>query len=380
MTSPLSEEPPRESEPPSAPEPPREARPAAPAAVRALLLLAVVYTLYVAKPVLLPVAIALLLALVLRPAVTGLRRVWVPKPLGAALLLVAVVAGFGYAVWALREPAKGWIEEAPRSLARLERKLGELQQPMEKVTAAAEKVEEMAGGGEAGPRQVEIQEPGMVETALSGLWHFGAALLVTLVLVYLLLVYDDVLLGRVVAVLPRLRDKRRAVVIARELEQQMSRYLLTVTMINLAEGAAVGAAMHLLGMPNPWLWGAMATVVNFVPYLGAMVGIGVVAIVAVLSLEPLGYAFLAPASYAAINFIEGMVISPIVLGRRFELNPVVVFVWLFGWAWIWGIGGALLAVPMLAMLKIVADRVPRLAALGELLGGEPKAAAEPRPS
>src|SRR5688500_12668203 len=379
MTSPLPQEQPAE-EPPREPEPAREVRPVAPAAVRALLLLAVVYTIYFARPVLLPVAIALLLALVLRPAVTGLRRVWVPKPLGAALLLVAVVAAFGYAVWALREPAKGWIEEAPRSLARLERKLGELRQPMEKVTEAAEKVEEMAGGGEAEARQVQIQEPGMVETALSGLLHFGGALLVTLVLVYLLLVFDDVLLGRVVAVLPRLRDKRRAVLIARELEQQMSRYLLTVTLINLAEGAAVGAAMQFLGVPNPWLWGAMAAVVNFVPYLGAMVGVGIVAVVAILSLEPLGYALLAPASYAAINFVEGMVITPIVLGRRFELNPVVVFVWLFCWGWIWGIGGALLAVPMLAMLKIVADRVPRLAGLGELLGGEPKPTAEPRPS
>ena len=120
MTSPLPQKQPVEEQP-REPEPPRETRPAAPAAVRALLLLAVVYTIYFAKPVLLPVAIALLLALVLRPAVTGLRRVWVPKPVGAALLLVAVVAAFGYTVWALREPAKGWIEEAPRSLARLER-------------------------------------------------------------------------------------------------------------------------------------------------------------------------------------------------------------------------------------------------------------------
>ena len=143
---------------------------------------------------------------------------------------------------------------------------------------------------------MQIEEPGVVEAALSGLWHFGAALLVTLVLVYLLLVYDDVLLGRVVAVLPRLRDKRRAVLIARELEQQMSRYLLTVTIITVSEGVAVGTAMYFLGMPNPWLWGALAAVVNFVPYLGALVGIGVVAAVAILSLEPLSYALLAPLS------------------------------------------------------------------------------------
>jgi predicted PurR-regulated permease PerM len=366
MTTPLTEEPRLPAEAP------REPRPTAPTAVRALLVLAVGYTLYVAKPVLLPVAIAVMLALVLRPLVSWLRRVWVPKPLGAAILLLALVAAVGYAAWVLREPAARWIEEAPRSLTRMERKLGELRQPMEKVTRAAEKVEEIAGGGAPEAGQVEIQQPGVVETALSGLWHLGAAVLVTLVLVYLLLVYDDVLLGRVVAVLPRLRDKRRAVLIARELEQQMSRYLLTVTVINLAEGAAVGTAMQLLGMPNPWLWGAMAAVVNFVPYLGALVGIAVVGVVALLSLEPIGYALLAPVSYAAINFVEGMVISPIVLGKRFELNPVVVFVWLFGWGWIWGIGGALLAVPLLAMVKIVADRVPSLAAVGELLGGEPK--------
>lgn len=362
MTSPLP------AEEPASPAP----RPA-PAAVRALLVLAAGFTLYVTKPVLLPLAVAVILALVLRPAVAGLRRLWIPKPFGAALLLLAVVSAFGWTAWELRGPAIRWIADAPQAVARMERKLVELRQPMERVTEVAEKVEKIAAGGEEGAaRQVEIQEPGVVESALSGIWHFGAALLVTLVLVYLLLVYDEVLLGRVVAVLPRLRDKRRAVLIARDLEQQMSRYLVTVTSINLLEGLAVGTAMHFLGMPNPWLWGALAAVVNFVPYLGALVGIGIVAAVAILSLEPLSYALLAPLSYAAINFVEGMVISPIVVGRRFELNPVVVFVWLFFMGWIWGIGGALLAVPLLAMAKIVADRVPTLAPLGELLAGEPR--------
>jgi predicted PurR-regulated permease PerM len=243
---------------------------------------------------------------------------------------------------------------------------------MEKVTQAAERVEEIASGGEqeeGGPRPVQVEEPGVVESAVAGLGHFAAGLLVTLVLVYLLLVFDEVLLGRVVAVLPRLRDRRRAVLIARELEQQMPRYLFTATLINLAEGAAVGAALQLIGLPNPWLWGAMAAVVNFVPYLGAMVGVAVVGAVALLTVEPTAYALLAPASYAAINFVEGMVISPIVLGHRFELNPVMVFVWLFFWGWLWGIGGALIAVPLLAMTKIVCDHVPALAAVGELLGG-----------
>jgi predicted PurR-regulated permease PerM len=357
---------------PSPHEAPRAAGPAAPPAVRALLVLAIGYTAYAARPVLMPVVIALLLALLLRPPVTWLRRVRIPKAVSAAVLLLALVTSFGFAAWELREPAARWIEQAPHSLTRLERKLGAFRGPMEKVTQAAERVEEIASGGEEegeGPRPVQVEEPGVVESAVAGLGHFAAGLLVTLVLVYLLLVFDEVLLGRVVAVLPRLHDRRRAVLIARELEQQMSRYLFTATVINLAEGAAVGAALHLIGVPNPWLWGAMAAVVNFVPYLGAMVGVAVVGGVALLTVEPTAYALLAPASYAAINFVEGMVISPIVLGRRFELNPVMVFVWLFFWGWLWGIGGALIAVPLLAMTKIVCDRVPALAAVGELLGG-----------
>lgn len=346
--------------------------------MRALLVLAVGYTVYVARPVLLPLAVALLLALLLRPPVSGLRRLRVPKAVGAALVLALLLCGVGLGVWKLRAPALEWIEQAPRTMDRLERKLSELRRPVERVTRAAEQVEQLAtGGAPAAGSQVQVEPPGVVAVAMTGLWHFAAGLVVVLVLVFLLLVYDDVLLARVVAVLPRLQDKRRAVLISREVEAQVSRYLFTATVINVCEGIAVGLALHVLDVPNPWLWGAMAAVLNYVPYLGALLGIAIVAVVALLSLDSLPHALAAPAAYAAINLLEGMLISPVVVGKRFELNPVIVFVWLFFWGWTWGIGGALIAVPLLAATKIVCDHVPGLAPVAELLSGDRGPAAGP---
>jgi predicted PurR-regulated permease PerM len=137
--------------------------------------------------------------------------------------------------------------------------------------------------------------------------------------------------------------------------------------INACLGLAVGAAMYLIGVPNPVLWGVVAGTANYIPYLGAVVGAVVVGVVAFLSLDSASHALLAPISYMTLSAIEGQLITPTILGLRFSLNPVVIYVWLIFWGWMWGVVGAVLAVPLLTIFKIFCDRIPSLSPVGDFL-------------
>ena len=168
---------------------------------------------------------------------------------------------------------------------------------------------------------------------------------------------------------PTFRDKRKVVEMVHEVERGVSSYLLTVTLINIALGVVIGLAMWLMEMPNPALWGAMATTLNFIPYLGAMAGTIVVFLVAVFSFDSLAYASLVPVVYFGCTALEGNFVTPSLLGRNMSMNPIVVFLSLVFWGWMWGVGGALIAVPTLAILKIGLDQFDRTRPIGTLLGG-----------
>jgi predicted PurR-regulated permease PerM len=155
--------------------------------------------------------------------------------------------------------------------------------------------------------------------------------------------------------------------ITRQIEHDISGYLFSISVINVFFGAAIGVAMFFLSMPNPLLWGVMAGLLHFIPFLGAMVGIGVVTLVAAVTLDGLGAILLVPATYLVLNLLEEYVAVPFVIGHRLLLNPVVLFVWLIFWGWLWGVPGALMAVPLLAIVKIVCDHVPPLASLAEFI-------------
>jgi predicted PurR-regulated permease PerM len=177
-----------------------------------------------------------------------------------------------------------------------------------------------------------------------------------------------VFLAKLVKVLPTLTDKKRALQIARDTERSISYYLVTTSAVNLGFGGAVAVAMHLVGMPNAVLWGVLAAVTNFIPYLGAVAMVIILGLAALLEFDDVWRALLVPAVFFGLNFAEGYLLTPLALGRRLTLNPVVVFVGVLFWGWVWGVAGALLAVPILAAVKIVCDRIEGLAAVGEFLG------------
>jgi predicted PurR-regulated permease PerM len=338
-------------------------------ALTGLFVLAAFYTLYLARSFILPIVLALLLNFLLNPVVRGLNKLRIPNALGAALVVFGVVGGVAWGVYELSGPAYQWAQEAPRSLRKIERKLREFKKPVQTMSKATEQVEKITqvGGGRT-PQRVEVQTETLGEKMFSQATELVAGGTVMLILLFFLLASGDLFLRKLIRVLPSLSDKKRAVEIARQIESDVSAYLVTITIINIALGLAVWGLMTLLEVPNPLLWGVLATVTNFIPYLGAIVMIAILAAVGFLTFDELGHALMVPGAFIGLNLLESYLVTPMILGRRLTLNPVVIFLGLTFWGWLWGITGALLAVPLMAVLKIFCDHSERLAAIGEFLG------------
>ncbi|CAN5474450.1 AI-2E family transporter [soil metagenome] len=338
-------------------------------ALTGLFLLAIFYTIYFLRSLLLPLVLALLLSYLFCPLVRGLTRVKVPPLIGAAVVLLSLVGLIGYGISFLAVPAAGWLEKAPYSLQQLQQKLLPFKKPMAKVAQASGAIEKLTTTDDQQNKAttVEVKGQPLSERLVSQTPEFLISALTMLILLYFMLAYDGVFLGKMIKLMPTLSDKKRAVSIAQEVQAQVSRYLFTVTLINGCLGIAVGTAVGLLGLPNPIMWGAMVALLNFIPYLGALTGIICMTLGAVLSFDSLGYALLFPASYFVIASLEGNFITPVVMGRSLTLNPVLVLLSLTFWGWMWGITGVILAVPILAAFKIFCSHIEPMEPLAEFI-------------
>ena len=336
-----------------------------------LFILALFYTFYFTRSLLLPIILALLLSYLLRPIVRVLARVKIPPVIGSALVLVSVLTITGYLFSFLAAPAAGWIEKAPYSMYQIQRKLLPLKKPMEKVARAGGAIEKLTStetpDSSGKTPTVAVKEDRLTDQLMAQTPDVIAAFITMLILLYFLLAYDGVFLAKLIKLMPTLSDKKRAVSIAHEIEGQISRYLLTVTVINCCLGTAVGTTVGLLGLPNPVMWGAMVAVLNFIPYLGALTGIICMTLGALLSYDSLSYALLFPAAYFALATLEGNFITPMVMGRSLTLNPVLVLLSLIFWGWMWGIVGVILAVPVLAAFKIFCSHIEQMEPLAEFI-------------
>lgn len=340
---------------------------AATAALVGLFGLASIYTLYVARALLLPVLLAMLLSFILWPIVRGLKRWGVPEGVGALLVLAGLAAAVGWGGYELSAPAATWLQEAPQTFRRIEARVRVVKETVQDMSQATDQMEKLTSVGDA-PRVVALQGPGLGATLLTGTWNVAAAAGIVLILTYFLLASGDLFLRKLIGVLPTFRDKKRVVAMSREIQDSVSAYLFTVSLINAGVGVCVGLSMTVLGMPNPMLWGALAAVLNFVPYIGAAAGIGIVGCVALATFDRLADAVAAPGMYLLLTTVEAYFVTPMIFSRRFTLNPVIVLLGLLFWGWIWGIPGALLAVPLLVTLRILCDYIPSLHVLGEFLG------------
>jgi predicted PurR-regulated permease PerM len=335
-------------------------------AVLGILLFVVLGICYVAQEVIIPVILALLLPLLLSPAVTLLQRAHVPRAIGSILVLVAVVGLLAGAGSLLAQPARNWIANAPATIQSIQQQFHGFRAPVRRAEEATKRLENLTEP--AGYPTVVTTQTGFLTSVASGAPRVIASIMAVLLLVYFFLSSGNGFLRRMVEVVPILTDKKVVVSIARDVQTEMSRYLMMVSVINLGVGALTAAGMTLLGVPDPLLWGAAAAVLNFAPYIGPTVtAIGLI-LVGFTTFKTLGHAFAVPGVFLAIAFVEGQLITPMIIGRRFALDPTVVFVWLLLWGWLWGIPGVLLAGPLIACFRIGCQHVEALASTGVLIG------------
>jgi predicted PurR-regulated permease PerM len=369
-----------------------------------LTLLAVLYTLYFAAAIILPFVLALVLALVLGPAMRVLNdRLRIPKMVAALMLILVLFGVIGATGFAISVPASGWISKAPQSVPALLEKLSFLREPIRLVQHGIKQVQNLMGqGGDSeqertggsgqnagsesrnameqpggpGPSTMTVQQP----PDLSGILGIGSSILqggraflgqgFTLVLLlFFYLSSGDSLLRSFVEILPHFDEKRRAVTIVTEIEKNISRYLVTISVMNLVVGMLAGLAVWLLGMPDPLLFGTVAFLLNYIPIIGPVIGVVIFFFVGVITFSTIWQALIPAGVYLAIHVLEGETITPMLLARRFTLNPVMVISSLMFWDYLWGIPGALLSTPLLAVTKIVCDHIETLEPIGHLLGG-----------
>lgn len=351
-------------------------------ALTSLLLLACVYTLYVARDILMPIAIAVILFLILWPLVRALSRMRVPPPLGAALIVVTLLGSFVIGIYFLSEPAARWLGTLPDTIEEIQSKMKD---PFDQIKAATERVEQAITPAEVAPsppQQSSVQEEdqtGVTDNLAIGLYDIvgpvftvigdvGWTFIIVVVLLYFLLAAGDGYHERIVKVLPTFGDKKRAVVMIRQIHQDVAIYLMTVTMINCGLGLAIGIAVYWAGLPNSVLWGMLAALLNFIPYFGPLVGQVVIGMVGLTIFDNPFDAFVPVGLYFLINLCEGYIVTPTILGQRLTMNPMMVFLSVVVWGWLWGIPGALLAVPFLAVFNVICTNVERLHPFNEFLG------------
>jgi len=334
-----------------------------------IFLLLALYALKIGSDFFVPVMLAFLLSFLFAPVVRILHRLYIPLSLGAALVLFGLIGVLTFGIYQLAAPASGWMAKLPKAAAQLEYRLSNLKQTFREFSKASREVERITKFDTAGTaQQVEVKKSSVGEILLGQTQGFLVSGGVMFVLLFFLLASGDMFLRKLVTVLPRFENKKLAVEISRQIEHDISRYLLTVTLINAVFGSAVGLSMYFIGLPNALLWGVMAGLLHFIPFLGAIVGISVVTLVALVTMDQLTSILLVPSAYLGLNLLEEYLFFPFLIGRRLLLNPVVIFIWLIFWGWLWGIPGALMAVPLLAIFKIVCDHIEPLAAVAEFLG------------
>jgi predicted PurR-regulated permease PerM len=377
---------------------PADARGVRSAGIVVLATLAVVAALYAGQELLIPIALSVLFAGLLRPLVRQFERTGLSPAVGSTVILVVFLGLAAIGVSALAGPVRTWVAEAPDTFAQAQKRLEGLRRPIQTVTQAVQKLENGATGqsgqehagpgaqqGDSGGRKGKSEAApasaptgsssaggGSVATIAARVFGTTTSVLAGIVevvlLTFLLLASGDTFLNKLVRTLPLRREKREAVEIAGETERVVSRYMVVTALINIGQGLLVGVSMALLNVPNPGLWGLLTFCLEFIPFLGGAAMIILLSLVGLATFDSVGRAFLPPLVYLTITTLQNNLVSPVAYGRRLRLNPVAVFVGVLFWYTLWGVAGAFLAVPILASLKIIGDHVDSMSPVAEFLG------------
>ena len=335
-----------------------------------LVLISLFVTAYFAKDLILPILLGFLLALTLSPVGRGLYRIGVPHVVSAFILVSATALLILSVVVLSAGTVALWSDEIPQMGREIEQKLSSLSQAVETMRSASEEVDKISNGGVDNSNEVVVRQPGLLDTALDTVSTTGASLAVILILALFLLSSGEMFYLKLVQSMPTMTGKQRALQTVYDVEKRVSRYLLTIASINAGLGICVGLYLTALGLPSAYIWGIAAFMLNFLPYIGGFGGVILVAGFSIVTFDSLGYALLAPLGYLTLTMLEGQIVTPWLVGRRLEMNTVAVFLTVVFWGWLWGIAGALVAVPFLVVFKVICENFEPLHTIGNFLSAE----------
>lgn len=338
--------------------------------IAAILLVA---SLYFAKGLLIPVFVAILVWLTFGPAVRWLSKRNVPAILSSLLIVLSLGLFLAGAMYTASGPLARWIDDFPRVSAQVHRKLLQVIEPVEEMNNAADAITSV-GDGINGERvqKVVVQGPGLVFKVAENMQYVVTTLGATMVLLFFLLASGGHFHNRLIESFDSLSDKKAVLKLLQEIEGDVSQYLLSVLCINVLLGVVVAASLWFAGMPDAMSWGVTAALLNFMPYIGPIFGALMLLVASIIEFEQLGHILMMPAIYVALTSIEGQFVTPHVLGNRFDISPVVLLISVAFWAWIWGIVGALIAVPVLVVVKVISDRTGFLPLLSQFASTKPR--------
>lgn len=346
-----------------------ESRPRSSATLVVLATLAVMAALWATSDLLIPLLLAMFFALIGNPIIRALKRMYIPRFVGALLVLLGGLAAAGLLVNQLIEPATTWVHQAPGELHQLAPKLRALMRPMQEANTAAQSIAQAASTGSAKPTQV-------IKTEVNDPWNDFtstpkriAAILAVVLLTLFFMVFGESFQRKAIAMLPSYAQKRLTVEILTAIESEVSRYVLTITVINCIVGALLAVALFLLGLPlqQALLWGTLAAILNFAPYVGPMIGVGVMLLMGFVTFHGLFASLLPAMIYLGLHVLEGEIVTPIILGKRMAISPLILILALMVCGWMWGLAGLLLAVPLMVCVKIVLSKIDGLSGWATLL-------------
>lgn len=336
-----------------------------------IFILMAIYALYFARAFFMPVILAFLLTLTLTPIVRFLRKRGVPEVVSATLLVVLSVCIFATAGYLLSGPVIDLINNTSSIGQQLSERMAQFRRPFERMMQIAHQLEGLTETSqEPDVQKVTVAQSGMLSSAADNILSAGTSITIIFVLSLFLLASGTMFYEKIIQSFTRLSEKKRALRVVYDVEREISHYLLTVAVINAGLGTVIGLGLWGLGMPNPLVWGAMAALLNFLPYVGALMTIVLVNIIALISFDSISYALLAPAFVLLCDIVEGQFVTPMVVGRRLEINAVAIFIAIAFWSWLWGFVGALMAVPLLVVVKVFCDHFEGLSHVGNFLAAQ----------
>jgi len=343
-------------------------------ALTGLFILSCFYTLYFAREVFLPVVVAILLNFLLAPVVRFLKKMRVPKPIGALIVILIFLGSIAYGFYSLSGPANEWLGKGTQSIMEITAKVNLLKKPIEKsirgffnIQEQLEKTTQLPGVTQK-VVAIHSEESSPFNILVTSTRAFFVQLGLIFFILYFLLASGNFFLKKTVEILPNLSKKKEAVVIAREIQSEITRFLYIKTITGAGLAFVIGIVMYFLEMPTPFLWGILAGVLEFIPYVGVVLGTILCGITALLVFDNFNQIALATISFYTISSITGNFIVPLILSKSLTLHPVIIFIGVIFGGWMWGVTGALIAVPLLSILKIFCNNIQSLEPLGKFLG------------